>query len=86
MPNPAEIAAKPDWYPRMKTRPAHDCPRYVDLDIWESSQMQEAWAVEGSVGPEMLAWIDGEFSFWMPAITIERAISYARSRTPGASR
>lgn len=62
------------WYPTSKTRPADGCPTYQDLDLVESGQVQEVWAIEGSVGPEIMVWLDGVFAYWWPCLTMERAL------------
>lgn len=61
-----------EWYPARKCSPAPDCPAFVDLDLCESVQVQEAWAIEGSVGPEVMVWLDGRFHSWWPKLTMER--------------
>lgn len=60
-------------YPKLKTKYAPERPRYVDLDLWESDQLQEGWAWEGSVGPEVFYYLDGTLVSWWPCVTMERA-------------
>lgn len=66
-----------NWYPTIKTRPAPSCPAPDNLDLIESAQVQEVWAVEGSIGPEVMGWIDGHFYGWFPKLTMDRAIATA---------
>ena len=70
-----------DWYPRRKCSPANDCPPFVDLDLFESNQVQEAWAIEGDIGPEVMVWLDGKFNNWWPKLTMQRAIEACRRAT-----
>ncbi len=63
------------WYPVWKTRPEYGCPSYVDLDMFESDQIQETWAIEGNIGPEVMTWLDGKFYWWFPKLSMERAKS-----------
>lgn len=67
------------WYPVRKCSAAPDCPAFIDLDLLESAQVQEAWAVEGSVGPEVMIWLDGAFFAWLPKLTMERACEAIRN-------
>ena len=62
-----------EWYPQRKCTADPLCPEFVDLDLFESDQVQEAWAIEGNVGPEVMCWRDGRFVAWWPKLTMERA-------------
>lgn len=67
-----------NFYPRFKSRPQADCPTYVNLDLWENTQVQECWAVEGNIGPELMWFLDGKFAGWYPKLTMERAVKFIR--------
>lgn len=55
-----------DWYPSRKCSPSPDLPAFVDLDLFESDQVQERWIVEGTCGLDLITWRDGKFAFWWP--------------------
>ena len=73
-----------NWYPEKKCSSAQDCPAFVCLDIFESEQVQEAWAIEGNVGPEVMIWLDGSFHSWWPKLTMDRAVFFAAVFFPHA--
>lgn len=72
-----EQELKADWYPIVKARSAPDCPPFINLELFESEQVQEVWAIEGDFGPEVMRWRDGHFVDWFPKTTIKHALETA---------
>lgn len=66
------------WYPTLKCTSDEAAPDFVNLDLWESAQVQEAWAIDGSVGPEVMTFRDGCFCCWFPKLSIDCAIQMVR--------
>jgi hypothetical protein len=41
--------------------------------IWESPSVQHDFVADGSPGPCVISFLDGEFFSWWPTLTVERA-------------